>query len=219
MKSILAVVMALTVSAEEGTSRRLLQFPAVTQPAVPAPVPVPVPAPANPSGVNPIVPPPTMPPLVPGGISIIPGLQQPSTQLVCNDYCIDSLNCPSTCALQTKTVYDPVENYRMMCGAPGACAGSQYTFDFGAGGVVEKIGFYFTASYAGYGTTINVVSRQLSKRVKVDKVLCSVPGACEGMRIITNGADVNDIECKAGACNGCVVMQAPEYKEKACYLY
>jgi len=107
----------------------------------------------------------------------------------------------------------------MMCGAPGACAGSQYTFDFGAGGVVEKIGFYFTSSYAGYGTTINVVSRQLSKRVKVDKVLCSVPGACEGMRIITNGADVNDIECKAGACNGCVVMQAPEYKEKACYLY
>lgn len=219
MKSILAVVMALTVSAEEGTSRRLLQFPAVTQPAVPAPVPVPVPAPANPSGVNPIVPPPTMPPLVPGGISIIPGIQQPPTQLVCNDYCIDSLNCPSTCALQTKTVYDPVENYRMMCGAPGACAGSQYTFDFGAGGVVEKIGFYFTSSYAGYGTTINVVSRQLAKRVKVDKVLCSVPGACEGMRIITNGADVNDIECKAGACNGCVVMQAPEYKEKACYLY
>ena len=39
------------------------------------------------------------------------------------------------------------------------------------------------------------------------------------LRIITNGADVNDIECKAGACNGCVVMQAPEYKEKACYLY
>merc|ERR1712154_466382 len=61
--------------------------------------------------------------------------------------------------------------------------------------------------------TIQVVSRQATKRVKVDKVLCSVPGACEGMRIITNGADVNDVECKAGACNGCVVMQAPEYKE------
>lgn len=79
----------------------------------------------------------------------------------------------------------------MMCGAPGACAGSQYTFDFGAGGVVEKIGFYFTASYAGYGTTINVVSRQLSKRVKVDKVLCSVPGACEGFSASTHHPLIN----------------------------
>jgi len=216
MNSIIAVAMAIChVSfAEEGTSRRLLQFPAVTQPAVPAPVP------ANPAGpANPIVPPPTMPPLIPGGISIIPEIGLPPTQKICNEYCIDSLNCPSGCALQTMTIYDPVENYKMTCSAPGACAGSQFTFDFSAGGVVEKIGFYFTSSYAGYGTTINVVSRQISKRVKVDKVLCSVPGACEGMRIVTNGADVNDIECKAGACNGCVVMQAPEYKEKACYLY
>jgi len=211
MKSIFAVAIALLQLSVAEPNRRLLQFPAVNPPA-PAPAPGPAPA-------NPIAPPPTLPPLVPGGISIIPGLQAPPTQLTCNDYCIDTANCPSACALQTKTIYDPVENYRMTCSAPGACAGSQYTFDFSAGGVVEKIGFYFTQSYAGYGTTINVVSRQMSKRVKVDKVLCAVQGACEQMRIITNGADVNDIECKAGACNGCVVMQAPEYKEKACYLY
>merc|ERR1712012_968220 len=124
------LAMSQLSSADEGSARRLMQF---GFPAAPAPAPAPAPAAQPPA--NPVAPPPTLPPLIPGGISIIPDLMAPPRELLCNDYCVDSLNCPSSCALQTRTIYDPVEIYRMYCGAPGACAGSQYTFDFSAGGV------------------------------------------------------------------------------------
>jgi len=170
-----------------------------------------------------VVPPPTPPPtypFIPGGISLIPGVTQPPQSLTCTEPCVDTLNCWSECAQTTRTVTNPLENYSLTCSGTGSCAGSTLTFNYGAGGFTEKVNFEFSGMYAAYGTTINVNSAQTARRLKVDKISCKAPGACENLTFIANGADVNDVDCTIGngACTNCFIVKVPD-QPKPCALW
>jgi len=198
MKSIVSMIAIFGSMSEADSSRRLLQaFPA--SPAQPA-------APAPPSGGS-MIPAEPVPPII--AIIPTPGPGQaagPLAKIQCKDPCMTSVNCPSTCAMSTETVQNPANNFVMECSAAGACAASQFTFEWVAGGVTKffnsiKVG----APYALYGSTITLDNKQ-AQSIKLITVECGT-GNCAGATFVLNNAYIGDLKCDEyiGCGTGCMV--------------
>jgi len=155
-----------------------------------------------------------------GGFSVIPGGNggggfsippPPPRELDCAYECTSTappleVNCPSPCALQTKTIANPIQNFKVKCSAPGACAQSTFVLDYLPGsGTTERIeGFWFSESYAAYGLTIKIQNNQGSPLL-LDQMKCTKYASCEQLTIILgDNVSVNDVDCYPGACNNCV---------------
>jgi len=206
LKSLISAF-ALYATANGDESRRLLQaaFPAVNPPAPatpaqPAQPAVPV-APAEPQGpvIVPIVPPPPS-----------PGSGTP-LEINCNSPCLNTANCPSTCAQQIRTIENPGNSFTMECVATGACAQSQYTFTYTGGMTKYLESIKAGANYALYGSTITIDNSARGTNLVVRSIECG-GGLCAGATFRFLNADYGDIKCEEyiGCGDGCMVEMPPD---------
>ena len=118
---------------------------------------------------------------------------------------------------KTKGFTNPPENFKMNCAALGGCAEATFNFEYTAATMVEKIhSIIFSEAYSGYNANI-VINSYMSRPILLDRLECSDPGSCENLTISGINFQVNDIECKIGACNGCTVVM--NGISKACALW
>jgi len=137
-------------------------------------------------------------------IPFIPSVTAPSLTLECTaPYTMIG----QTCAGTIKEFTNPVNEFKIGCSALGACAQTDFIFNYDANYYGERINqMVFSEQYAGYMSTITV-DNQSPYSLYIDVIKCAAVGACQDMTIRTIGASVNDLQCDKtiGACNGCQV--------------
>lgn len=171
-------------------------FPAVTPPAANPVTPV---TPTEPMMPIPIIP-------VPAG----PG-SGPLLELNCGDPCVNTANCPSSCAQTIRTINNPPNSFTMECVASGACAASQFTFEYSGGMTTYLEGIKAGAPYALYGSTFTVDNTARGTNLVVRTIECG-HGLCAGATFRFLNADFGDITCDeyAGCGAGCMVEMPPD---------
>merc|ERR1712019_157023 len=99
-----------------------------------------------------------------------------------------------TCAGTIKEFTNPVNEFKIGCSATGACAQTDFIFNYDANYYGERINqIVFSETYAGYMSTITL-DNQSPYSLYIDVIKCSAVGACQDMQIRT-----------IGACQGCQV--------------
>jgi len=203
MTVILSSMVLLVLICDTEATRRLAQvgpqFPAVLPPVNTPSGPV---APLTPTE-------PAVIPIVP--ITTAPGAG-PLVELICNDRCVSTVNCPSTCAQTMRTIENPPIDFTMECMAIGACAASQYTFTYVNGRTEYLESITAGAQYALYGSTFTFDNMA---RGNMDLVVRSIEcgsGWCGGATFKFLNAEYDHILCdvNAGCGSGCMVEMPPD---------
>merc|ERR1719410_2209508 len=117
------------------------------------------------------------------------------------------------CAAGVHGMTNAPDLFKMTCGAYGSCAFSTFSFEYDATSNVEFIeGLFFTDSYSGYKTTINVVNNQKNGiELVVDHVDCTGFGSCQHMDFqLGKAVDIGDFVCAPNACAGCTITENGE---------
>jgi len=95
------------------------------------------------------------------------------------------------------------EQFQFTCGARGACVGTNMMFNTD----VKRIGkIECSEEYACYQADMRI-NGDPSNPVTVDKLNCAGPGACQDMKIWLMHADIGEIKCSIGSCQGCVIYE------------
>jgi len=152
--------------------------------------------------------PPAQPPAQSPAAPVIPNIQlpsmgQPSLILECNT----PYNMAGTCAGSLKEFTNPVNEFKIECAALGACAQSDFQFNFSEQYYGERIhSIIFSESYSGYQSKITLDNRS-PYNLYIDNIECKAAGACQDMAIKVIGGGVNDVSCQRniGACQGCTI--------------
>eukprot|EP01083_Nonionella_stella_P116037 344515_1 len=157
----------------------------------------------------------------------LPNLNNPSYNTIME------CNLPNTavagCAGRLTSIENAGQNFKMTCSNIGACAASQFTFNF-VNSMVERIEqISFSEQFAGYMASVTIDSTNSARKQYIDKLECKAQGACQGTTIKAfGGASVNDVKCSMpNYCEGCTVSTCewgPNGEEicdapKACYYY
>merc|ERR1712087_535844 len=185
------------------------QFPAV-EPPVFLPTPGAGGAPVDP--VAPVVPTTQAPgPVI---IPIIPPPAGPNTtplSLVCDLPCVDTANCPSSCAQSIRTITDPGNSFTMECSNRGSCAQSSFTFAYTGGMTRYMDSIQVSAQYALYGSTITIDNSGNGGGLTVRTIDCGMQN-CAGATFNFLNADFGDITCEEykGCGAGCMVSMPPD---------
>lgn len=164
-------------------------------------------APAPPSTVTIVDPQPAAPAPAPATPAIpnivLPSLGQPSMILEC----LTPYNMAGTCAGTLKEFTNPVNEFKIECSALGACAQSNFEFNYTPSYFGERIhSMIFSEAYSGYQSSITL-DNQSPYGLYIDNIECKAAGACQDMKIKVIGAGVNDVSCQRniGACTGCEI--------------
>merc|ERR1719410_8551 len=125
-------------------------------------------------------------------IPFIPEATQPTLTLECTaPYTMIG----KTCAGTIKEFTNPVNEFKIGCTATGACAQTDFIFNYDANYYGERINqIVFSETYAGYMATITL-DNQSPYSLYIDVIKCSAVGACQEMQIRTIGASINDMQC------------------------
>merc|ERR1712087_337362 len=101
--------------------------------------------------------------------------------LVCGLECTSTANCPSLCAQQIRTIDAPGNSFTMECTGAGACAASQYTFNYANAGALTRYfeGIQVGTAYALYGSTVTFDNSARGGGLTVRKIDCG-GGLCAG---------------------------------------
>lgn len=197
MKTVASALAFLSMMGDVEGQGSAPAFPAVQPPAIVEPPSTPsLPVPTS---VIPIIPPPSG-----------PGAAAP-LEVICGDPCINTANCPSSCAQTMMTVTNPSNSFVMECQASGACAQSQYTFSYTGGMTTFLESIKSGAPYALYGSTFTIDNTARGTNLVVRTIECG-HGLCAGATFRFLNADYGDIKCDeyAGCGAGCMVEMPPD---------
>merc|ERR1712039_1148534 len=95
----------------------------------------------------------------------------------------------------------------MGCSALGACAQTNFEFNYGASYFGERIhSMIFSEAYSGYQSSITL-DNQSPYNLYIDNIECKGAGSCQDMKIKVIGGGVNDVSCQRNiaACTGCEI--------------
>merc|ERR1712244_47667 len=125
---------------------------------------------------------------------------------------------PLSCAGKNKTFTNAAHKFDMTCSALGACAMTNTHFDYN-GNVPHTLGvFECSEGYACYGA--NVFCNSQGATAKFNEVICSSPGACDGLNIYLTDCDLGDMSCPyPHMCPNCFIHTTGAPGKKPCFGY